>query len=144
MNKPRGKPQQQRDHDGAHSYSCVASKLTTLLRPPFSDFLHPVFDQAAHTISRIGYEASILANMHVLRCFNEGLEPEVINQSFFYSCCSNVSASIKTAGSENLKATAEAYFGLRPEGFNVMDTELLSPAMSSLAREMETMAKNHI
>jgi hypothetical protein len=140
----RGKSQARKDHDEAHIYSVVSTKLSSLLREPFSEHVHLLLNDAAHRLSRLVFEAYALANIHALRCLKEGIPLPLFDQAFFNSCCSNVSASRREAGSDELRATAEQYFLLRPEGFTVMDTAYLSPAMSLLAKQMTTMASNHV
>lgn len=129
---------------GNSLYSCVSIKLNSFLPETFKPWLAPLFDDISYRLSRIVFEAYILANLHLVRCLADGVNLPALNQSFFYSCCSNVSASTRSAGDEELRNTAEAYFTLRPDVFNVMDTKYMSHAMASLAKQMETMARNHI
>lgn len=141
---PRGKSQEQRDFDNAHRYSCVSVKLKPLLRQPFSRF-HRLLDDIAHLLSKLAFEAYILANLHVLRCLNNNQLPlPKIDQAFFRSCCTLVSDSGRNAGSDDLQETARQYFELRPQGYVGVDTKHLHRAIDSLAKQMITMFKNHI
>ena len=130
--------------ESGNSYSCVSIKLNSLLSETFKPWLAPLFDDISYRLSRIVFEAYILANLHLVRCLTDGIDLPALNQSFFYSCCSNVSASTRSAGDEELRNTAEAYFTLRPGVFDVMDTKYLTRTMASHAKQMETMARNHI
>ena len=130
--------------DESEQYSCVSTKLNSILSNTFKPWLLPLFDDISYRLSRIVFEAYVLANLHLVRCLTEGKDLPTLNQSYFYSCCSNVSASTREAGSEELRETAETSFSLRPEGFDVTKTTYLSHAICSHAQMMETMAKNHI
>jgi len=142
---PRGKSKAQNDFDQAHRYSCVSVKLHSFLRDePFWPSVHRLLDDAAHSLSKLVFEAYILANQHVSRYLDKGQPLPEIDQSFFNSCLSLVSDSKRNAGSPELQETAEQYFVLRPAGFPVVNTKYLSCAMASLAKQMVTMLRNHI
>jgi transposase len=144
MSKPRGKSQAKKEFDESHSYSSIQLKLNTFVRDPFVPILIPLFNDISHRLSKIVHEAYLLANYHVIKCFNEDRLLSKIDQIFFYSCCSLVSTSTKDAGSDDLIQSADEYFQLRPYGFKAMGTTSITRAMNSHAKQMITMTKNHV
>lgn len=140
----RGKSQAKKEHDSQHVYSTIQTKLHSFLHPTFASSLHPLFNRVSHTLSRIAFEAYLLANFHALRLIHEVKPLSLLNQSFFYSCCSLITSSTRSAGDDELRVSAEQYKSLRPMEWLVPDGAHLSHAMASLAREMATMTQNHI
>jgi hypothetical protein len=143
----RGKSQEKKDHDAQHVYSTLQVKLRSFIQPAFVDCLHPLLNRVADTLSRIAFEAYLLANFHVHRLIHEQKTLPPLDQSFFYSCCSLVTCSAKKrkdAGSEDLRISAAQYKCLRPVQWTVPNGDYLGHAMASLAREMKTMTQNHI
>ena len=123
-------PRRPKKESGNSLYSCVSIKLNSFLPETFKPWLAPLFDDISYRLSRIVFEAYILANLHLVRCLTDDVDLPALDQSFFYSCCSNVSASTRNAGDDELRNTADRYFTLRPSAFNVMDTELPSAVPS--------------
>jgi transposase len=127
-----------------HSYSTIQIKLNSLIKPKFNPIIVPLFDQISKTITKIAFEVYIFANLHILRCLNEPLPLPKLDQNFFYSCGSLVTCSGRDVGDEELRRSAEQYRSSRPEGWLIPNSKYIGRAMSSLAREMATMTRNHI
>jgi hypothetical protein len=143
--KRRGKSKEQRDHDKLHEYSTVQMKLKTVLgHTEFREDILDLLDSCSFNISRIVFEAWMLAEMHVLRMIDENKGLPEFNQSFFNSCCVNVSATKRGGGDAELKVTAEQYRVLRPSNWKVPENAGMSHLMSSAAKEMETAFTNHV
>jgi len=142
-NKKRKKDIDERNNDD-EAYSIVQIKLNTLLQPHYREWIHPLLEYCSYNVSRIVYEAWMLAEMHVLRLLEEGRALPKFNSSFFNSCCVNVSQTKKGGGDDELRLTAEEYRKLRPPNWPVPENEAMSQIMSNASIEMETAFKNHI
>ena len=132
------------DNGNDEAYSIVQIKLNTLLEPHYREWILPLIEYCSYNMSRIVYEAWMLAEMHVLRLLEEGKALPKFNTSFFNSCCVNVSQTKRGGGDDELRLTMEDYRKLRPPNWPVPENEAMSQLMSSAAIEMETAFKNHI
>jgi len=143
-NKKRKKNIDNDDDDDDEAYSVVQIKLNTLLQPHYREWIHPLLEYCSYNVSRIVYEAWMLAEMHILRLLEEGKALPKFNSSFFKSCCVNVSQTKRGGGDDELRSTTEEYRKLRPPNWPVPENEKMSQLMSSASIEMETAFKNHI
>ena len=107
--------------------------------------------------NKVALEAYHVANLHILRCLSEKIQLPVLNQSFFYRCCSSVlenppadesylrqTKSDETKDSD-LNDTLEIYKSLRPQNsYKPPVFGSMTALMSNLARQMVTECKNHL
>lgn len=140
----RNKSDAKIQRDLTHDQSNVPMKLKTLLRPFYRNEIARLIDDCAYNMSRIRFEAWILADMHVLRMMQEGKELPKMNSSFFKSCCVNVSQTKRGGGDEELRETTEVYKTLRPASWQVSENKAMSQLMSQSAIEMETAFENSV
>ena len=108
--KPRGKSKEQKDFDENHVYSTIQLRLHSALQKHddlINHSLRGLLRSCAHNVSRVAFEAYLLANMHVLRLIQEKKPLPPLDQSFFKSCCVLVSKTIRGGGDEELRKTME-------------------------------------
>jgi hypothetical protein len=144
VKKRRGKSNEQKEHDKNHVYSTIQIKLNSVLQSNFRQPIHEIFSNVSSNISRITFEAYLLANLHVIRLIEEGKDLPTLNQSFFYSCCSLITDSTRNVGTDELNMSFDQYEKLRPSNWHIPQSNHLAHVMSSLTREMVTMTENHI
>lgn len=142
--KKRGKSDEDKKYDEEHDLSTVQCKLNSIVRERFKDEFVPLLDSVAFNMSRIVFEAWMLAELHVMRMLDENKELEEISQTFFKSCCVLVSKTKRGGGSDELRTSMEIYRSLRPEGWIVPENESMSQLMSLCAKEMVVAFNNHI
>lgn len=142
--KKRGKSDEDKQYDREHEYSVIQCKLNSILRDGYKDILGPLLEDVAHNMSRIVFEAWMLAELHVMRMLDENKELGKLDQSFFMSCCVLVSDTKRGGGSDELKASMEIYRALRPPDWVVPKNSYMSQLMCLCAKEMDTAFKNHI
>lgn len=145
--KRRGKSLEQRQEDANKQYSVVQSKLNSVLSssdPELAETIHHLLNRCASNVSRVVFEAYLLANVHVLRLIKHSIPLPELNQSFFKSCCVLVSATTRGVSDNELSATMDEYRRLRPVEWVPPFNEYMSTLMGSASREMATAAENHI
>lgn len=142
--KKRGKSDDRKIHDKLHVYSTVQLKLKTVLQPYYGEQIQHLLEYCSFNISRVVYEAWILAEMHVLCLLQEGKPLPDLNQSFFKSCCVNVSDTKRGGGDDELRYTSNVYRSLRPSSWEIPGNEAMSQLMSTASQEMETAFVNHV
>jgi hypothetical protein len=125
--------------DDDPDFTCLKAKLLPLLRPGATahEFVYAMV-KIVRRVNRIYMEAYFIINMHAVRMSKKG-KLVVINQTLLYRCL-----SLNAGDDLDLKETIEQYKRLRPKDYQETDHALLSLLLSTVAKQMEVMCKNHI
>ena len=127
------------------SFSVVKVSLNKFCK---DDYMKSKLNDIVINANKIMFEAYCFANMHVLKCLDEGKEIPKLNQAFFQSCCAIVSTFNNRKEMEqknkDLMTTFEIYKQCRPEGYTVAYRDNITIVLNYIAIEMATSTTNHL
>lgn len=99
-------------------------------------------------VNKTIFEAYILANVHVVRCCQEGIKVPELGQNFFYNCLASVSVCgrAKTeAKNIYFRKSVELYRSWRPPDYVPPDSRLLASGWHNNASlQMATNTRTYI
>lgn len=127
------------------SFSVVKASLKQFCK---DDYMKSKLNDIVINGNKIMFEAYCFANMHVLRCLDEGNKVPQLNQAFYQSCCAIVSTFYKKKAMEqknkDLMTTFELYKLCRPEKYKVAYRDNITIVLNYIAIEMATATTNHL
>jgi hypothetical protein len=134
------KEDQEKEKEKEPGKTTIKMKLKNFIKPDFRDAMMDAFETIVPKMSAAVHEALLIANMHVIRCFDEDYPLPDLDLTFFYRCL-----SLNATRDSCLAETIRQFNELRPAG-NVPDDRLesLSNISQALAKQMLTATKNHI
>jgi hypothetical protein len=121
--------------------SCVKMKLASLCKNPG---ICRLLSSIVMDCNVMVAEAYAFANLHFTRLLEAGKPVPKIDQSFYHSCLTAVTACGGATYTPEMVETIAAFDSLRPAGEAKVDSTKLHDIRSELATGMAAMATNHI
>ena len=140
--------------DRARHKASIKNTRVSVVKTTLQSFCRPVatalpWQALILKLNTVALEAYMLANLHVLTLVDQRKPLPVLDQNFWYRCCSLVScpsqASRKTKFPDGeLMSTSARYSALRPfDGQPVCSDHLGAGLFNNLSQQMDTNMKNH-
>jgi len=127
------------------SYIAVKGSLKQFCK---DDYFLSKINNVVVTTNKIVFEAYCFANLHLLNSLKQGKAIPVLNQSFFYQCCSIISTfkdkkEMETKNKE-LVETFNIYKTVRSANYNVAFRDNITIVLTYIAKDMEVATINHL
>ena len=113
-----------------------------------NDYVKSKLNDITLNINKIIFETYLLANLHIIRLLDEGINIPALNQGFFQNAIALTSKLYnrkeKKCNDSKLQDTFDCYKQTRPNSYKVGYRDFITSILNYVAADMETATLNHL